>query len=931
MHQDKENIVIYKGISKYDSTRFFSDELIDAFRKLGYNVIEIDLDNLEDVNNKINYINGIQIKASFGFNGVGADITLVDGTYLQNILKSNFYVFFLDNPIYVQNRINTPIKNYYGIVVDEEHKTIIDKYNPNIVATNRIFHGGSVNEIFEKTKSIEKYQNRKYDVVFLGSYSASKEIIKQIEKLQDEYKIIVYEVINRMLENMDETVFTAFNSYLLENNINLQDNEYLKYYEQLYLADKFVRNYIRELIIKVIINNHIKIHVFGSGWDTFQNGNNNLIIHNQINYKESLEILANCKISLNIMPEFKNGTHERVFNSMLAGAVSLTDKTSLLSGEFENEKDIEFYELNEISKLPVIIKNLLMNIKKAEEIALCGYKKAKAKYTWENVALNLINIIEKNNNQQLYNNIISEFMLYEDKRENILKYNRCQNLLDKLKILLNEKSTSEGYGILQYLESKLSTNTYALAAIYSFGMQYYNSLLYTYKILSLAFKDKVDWEIKLSIYWHIIGYSFTYKISSKNDLMLEKNNTDNIENLHKEEMLWRLYTNIVDEIKKQVNYNLSYIENRNKDKIVVITSQFLSMEHGPTKTVLDRCECLMNKLNKEVVIINSAEIMYFNKKMCLYNVLMGTYNDKLIDKETIEYNGLTIPYIQYSNKMPNVVEIRKAIDKILEINPYFILNIGGNSILTDILSDGIPTLTISTVPSSLTVTMGQFQAIGRKLNERDINILKKRNKTVNHVIEGVFTSSFKEQTKFISRKDLGLPEDKFIIILIGGRLTSEITDEFLENLLSLCENNIVIALAGTFDKYLECKKKYTDFSKKVYNLGFQDDIMAVLDCCDLYVNPIRTGGGTSAAEAMWKGIPVVTFPVGDVGLGASEQFYVNNYDEMKKTIIKYSKDKKFYEEMSLKAKDRASELTDTSKEFGKIISEVIKRIEKERV
>ena len=89
MHQDKENIVIYKGISKYDSTRFFSDELIDAFRKLGYNVIEIDLDNLEDVNNKINYINGIQIKASFGFNGVGADITLVDGTYLQNILKSN--------------------------------------------------------------------------------------------------------------------------------------------------------------------------------------------------------------------------------------------------------------------------------------------------------------------------------------------------------------------------------------------------------------------------------------------------------------------------------------------------------------------------------------------------------------------------------------------------------------------------------------------------------------------------------------------------------------------------------------------------------------------------------------------------------------------------------------------------------------------------
>jgi glycosyltransferase involved in cell wall biosynthesis len=82
------------------------------------------------------------------------------------------------------------------------------------------------------------------------------------------------------------------------------------------------------------------------------------------------------------------------------------------------------------------------------------------------------------------------------------------------------------------------------------------------------------------------------------------------------------------------------------------------------------------------------------------------------------------------------------------------------------------------------------------------------------------------------------------------------------------------------------------------NLGFQNDMLAVLDCCDLYINPKRKGGGTSAFEAMYKGMPLVTLPVGDVGLAAGADFQAADYDEMIRQISEYKADREYYEVQS---------------------------------
>ena len=88
-----------------------------------------------------------------------------------------------------------------------------------------------------------------------------------------------------------------------------------------------------------------------------------------------------------------------------------------------------------------------------------------------------------------------------------------------------------------------------------------------------------------------------------------------------------------------------------------------------------------------------------------------------------------------------------------------------------------------------------------------------------------------------------------------------------------------------------------------------------MKCCDLNINPKRIGGGTSVAESLYMGLPVVTFDYGDGGLGAGSDFHVDNYDDMVEQVLRYASDKQYYQEMSQKAKERASVLTDSEKSF----------------
>ena len=141
----------------------------------------------------------------------------------------------------------------------------------------------------------------------------------------------------------------------------------------------------------------VKVTVYGAGWDK-----SSLSCHPCFDYRGKipvrgiLEKMMDTKIVLNTMTWFKDGTHERVFNGMLAGALAVTDTSGYMLENFngmkelpqETEDDTEnaqlvFFELTQMDKLPEKVKYLLGNLEQAQIIADCGYQKASEEHTWD--------------------------------------------------------------------------------------------------------------------------------------------------------------------------------------------------------------------------------------------------------------------------------------------------------------------------------------------------------------------------------------------------------------------------------------------------------------------------------------------------------------------------------------------------------------------
>lgn len=384
-----------------------------------------------------------------------------------------------------------------------------------------------------------------------------------------------------------------------------------------------------------------------------------------------------------------------------------------------------------------------------------------------------------------------------------------------------------------------------------------------------------------------------------------------------------LYKNVLDEYKTKIISDLSYIpiSERNPNLTIVITGQILAIQHGPTKTTFDRIRVLQKKLHQEVLLIDTASIMPPIGVMDYYGMSFGNYLPELSDEDAIEKMGVKTAYFQCDQNMPDIPTMELLIKQIRKLKPRHIISIGAD-IFSDIVDSMVPVLTVGLIPSSLSNTVSSFQTLARDLSPNEISALKKAGLTEKNVIKSIFTSGLKEQTEHTNRKMLGLPEDAFIIAVVGGRLGDEVTDEFLGMLEKvLARTKIFIVYMGYFNNINEKMERHPSLISHTKYLGMVDDILSRIELMNLYVNPRRTGGGTSAVEALSKGVPVVTIDYGDVAINTGKDFTVKDYAEMAETIIRYIDDKDFYKTQSVKAKKRSEILLDSDGQFVKLIQE----------
>ncbi len=379
---------------------------------------------------------------------------------------------------------------------------------------------------------------------------------------------------------------------------------------------------------------------------------------------------------------------------------------------------------------------------------------------------------------------------------------------------------------------------------------------------------------------------------------------------------YSLIESYFEELVKKSN-KLSLVDNKSEfgeeNSIVIVTSQFLREGHAPTRRVLDYAYTLKHDLEMSVIIINDAGL-HCEKAWNHYNYIQE-YNN--ID--SYSYKGVDFPFYQVKNEMPDEDEIILLYDRIREYKPKLVLNVGANSIVSDICRLFAKT---ASIPCAIDIPISKSEYLLLPRNKRESDSV-----VLNSILpyQRILCTKYnyiypKKNTKNYNRDMFNVSENAFIVAVVGNRLDEELNDDYLyiiNRLLNSSDRILFMVIGEVVDN--ERIKRIVDNYDSICFTGQIPNAGDILTLIDIYINPMRSGGGRSAFEALYHGKPVISLKYGDVWGTVGDDFTVNNYDEMFVQAIKLYEDHTYYMSISQKAKTRADELEDMKTTFSELL------------
>lgn len=404
-----KRIVMFEG--GVETLAYFAHQMAKQFEQMGYLVFFYDLKNEEYSVKKLRKFLrvGETVLVTFNFQGLEKEAGVYrEGVgYIWDTYKVPCYNIAADHPYFYHERLCDLPRDYHHISIDRFQETYFKEFYPEFVhegflplaGTELGLENAEVGDLpVEDACDEEAVVEKCYDVIMTGNYTKLSFFEPYINWINDEYAEFYRGIIRELIEKPYQTVEQVALKHC-EREMGKEPNDQLRIaLSKMIFIDLYVRNYWRGKVVRTLVNAGIHVDVVGKGWDELEDVESPeyLHIHAQTDSLTCLEMIQQSKISVNVMPWFKDGAHDRVFNSILNGAVCLSDTSKYLCEELEEGEGVCYYDLEHIAELPAKLKDLLQDEAKMQDIVLRGKAKARDKHTWAQRAVQVAEWMERN-------------------------------------------------------------------------------------------------------------------------------------------------------------------------------------------------------------------------------------------------------------------------------------------------------------------------------------------------------------------------------------------------------------------------------------------------------------------------------------------------------------------------------------------------------
>ena len=382
-----KDICIIKGATLYGAMNAFNQDIKWAFEEQGINATILDLTVPHSIAEVEDFLSGIG--AILAFNGMGINDS---GVFRDMVNSRNIpcISFLIDHPYHHNVRLLNAVDRQIVITIDRRHVDYLNKYYPNIKYALFIPHGGSKSNLSNKP-----FDDRRYDISFLGSYSDSAKNLDSMNNYNANMQELLITIVENVWSGRDKTLEDSAIKIFRQYGLIDYDKEIPELIAEIKFLDNYIRSERRRMMIEMVISAGYEIHVFGRGWDQFKSDNvDRLIIHDPVDYMESLDVMADSKIVLNNMPLFTDGSHDRVFSALASGSICMTDSSEYFKEIFNDREDLLYFSWDKPDEMADKIKNVLTKQMDVDKIIASGQKKTLDNHMWSNRVSEIINYLD---------------------------------------------------------------------------------------------------------------------------------------------------------------------------------------------------------------------------------------------------------------------------------------------------------------------------------------------------------------------------------------------------------------------------------------------------------------------------------------------------------------------------------------------------------
>lgn len=386
----KMKVLYVIGSSQYDSTAVFFREMAERMESVGWDVSLLDGRDVKGYDARREQVLQETFDVIFTINGMLLEENSVLGRQLLQKGEPVYCTYLMDHPFIHYERLKNKYPRIFVLSPDRNHVEYTDTYLKNIWGTAFLPHGGC------RGSQDRPYADREIDVSFMGSFMPAQEVWKGFERYPQQMRQLMENMAQWLVENPDQTLENGAHHIFERYGIDVQDGQFPEVLCEFREVDRYVRCYFREQVIRTLTESKIRVDVYGDGWEKFPSQEQEyLVIHPAVGYQESLDIIGNTKISLNVMPWFKDGSHDRVFTAMLCGAVCLTDGSRYLEEVLQETENVYFYSLKGLKYLPRKVRRILEEGEQSARVAANARRDAQALHTWAKRADEVMDYLEQ--------------------------------------------------------------------------------------------------------------------------------------------------------------------------------------------------------------------------------------------------------------------------------------------------------------------------------------------------------------------------------------------------------------------------------------------------------------------------------------------------------------------------------------------------------